>query len=173
MFAGLGAQTGGLNRWGDYTLMSVDPRDGCSFWYVNQYQPANGLFNWKTRIGSFRFPTCAAPLRGTITGLVTDALGNPIANAVVQVDAGFSGATDETGRYIIVLPPRPLQRDGHRPARGLHAVVFLPGDGHGWRDDHAELHLDGNRQPRGQELYPRPTARGTITASSTGMSASS
>ncbi len=105
MFAGLGAQTGGLNRWGDYTLMSVDPREGCSFWYVNQYQPATGSFNWKTRIGSFRFPTCVAPLRGTITGRVTDALGNPIADAVVQVDAGFSGATDATGRYFIVLPP--------------------------------------------------------------------
>jgi hypothetical protein len=105
MFAGLGAQTGGLNRWGDYTLMSVDPRDGCSFWYINQYQPANGSFNWKTRIASFRFPTCTAPARGTITGLVKDGVGNPIENAVVQVDAGFSGGTDATGRYTIVLPP--------------------------------------------------------------------
>ncbi len=105
MFAGLGSQTGGLNRWGDYTLMSVDPRDGCSFWYINQYQPASGSFNWATRIASFRFPACVAPLRGTITGFVNDGLGNPIANAVVDVDAGFSGATDATGRYTIVLPP--------------------------------------------------------------------
>src|ERR1019366_8404436 len=111
MFAGLGAQnfnaSNPLNRWGDYTLMSVDPRDGCSFWYINQYQPANGTFNWKTRIASFRFPlsNCAAPARGTITGLVTDGVGNPIEYAVVNVDAGFSGATDATGRYTIVLPP--------------------------------------------------------------------
>jgi hypothetical protein len=105
MFAGLGAQTGSLNRWGDYTQMSVDPRDGCTFWYINQYQPATGSFNWKTRVASFRFPGCAAPARGTITGLVKDGAGNPIANAMVQVDAGFSGATDATGRYTIVLPP--------------------------------------------------------------------
>ena len=45
-----------------------------------------------------------APTR-TITGFVNDGLGNPIANAVVDVDAGFSGATDATGRYTIVLLP--------------------------------------------------------------------
>ncbi|MBK9062774.1 MAG: carboxypeptidase regulatory-like domain-containing protein [Acidobacteria bacterium] len=118
MFTGLGAQTGGLNRWGDYTQMSVDPRDGCSFWYINQYQPASGSFNWKTRIGSFRFPNCVAPVRGTITGLVKDAVGNPIANAVVQVDAGFSGATDATGRYTIVLPPGPYTATATDPAAG-------------------------------------------------------
>jgi len=121
MFAGLGNQNGGLNRWGDYTLLSVDPRDGCSFWYINQYQPANGSFNWKTRVASFRFPTCAAPLRGTITGLVKDALGNPIENAVVKVDAGFSGATDATGRYIIVLPPGSYNVTATDPASGCTA----------------------------------------------------
>ena len=105
MFAGLGSQTSGLNRWGDYTQMDVDPRDGCSFWYINQYQPATGAFNWKTRIASFRFPSCVPPARGTITGLVRDAAGNPIANALVQVDAGYSGATDGTGRYVIIVAP--------------------------------------------------------------------
>jgi hypothetical protein len=106
MKAGLGSQTGGLNRWGDYTAMSVDPRDGCTFWYTNQYQPANGSFNWSTRIASFRFPSCVSPLRGTIQGFVTDAVtGLPIPGALVSTDTGFSGATDVSGRYSIVLPP--------------------------------------------------------------------
>ncbi|NWG27304.1 MAG: T9SS type A sorting domain-containing protein [Ignavibacteriaceae bacterium] len=51
--AGLGAQTG-LSRWGDYTQMVADP-DGKTFWYVNQYQPSTGSFNWKTRIASMSF----------------------------------------------------------------------------------------------------------------------
>jgi len=118
MFTGLGAQTGGLNRWGDYTQMSVDPRDGCSFWYINQYQPASGSFNWKTRIGSFRFPNCVAPARGTLTGLVKDGAGNPIANAVVLTDVGYSGASDATGRYTIVLPPGPYNATATDPAAG-------------------------------------------------------
>jgi hypothetical protein len=57
-FTGAGSQTGGLSRWGDYSEMSVDPSDDCTFWYVNEYLPANGSFNWHTRIGSFSFPSC-------------------------------------------------------------------------------------------------------------------
>ncbi len=106
MKAGLGNQNGGLNRWGDYSAMTVDPRDGCTFWYTNQYQPASGSFNWSTRIASFRFPSCVSPARGTIQGTVTDAsTGLPLAGALVEVDNGFSGMTDSNGKYTIVLPP--------------------------------------------------------------------
>ena len=66
LVAGAGSQTnncGGAvcHRWGDYTAMSVDPADDCTFWYTNQYysSPANGASgNWQTRIGSFKFPSC-------------------------------------------------------------------------------------------------------------------
>jgi hypothetical protein len=46
-------------RWGDYSAMSVDPTDDCTFWYTNMYFAAPGL-NWITRIGSFKFSTCSA-----------------------------------------------------------------------------------------------------------------
>jgi hypothetical protein len=54
---GTGSQSGGYNRWGDYSAMSVDPNDDCTFWYVNQYYETTGG-NWQTRIGSFKFPVC-------------------------------------------------------------------------------------------------------------------
>ncbi len=60
LFAGPGSQTPTLSRWGDYSEMTVDPVDDCTFWYVNEYLPANGTFNWATRIGSFKFPNCGA-----------------------------------------------------------------------------------------------------------------
>jgi hypothetical protein len=60
IITGAGNQRNGLTRWGDYTEMSVDPSDDCTFWYVNQYQPSNGSFNWRTRIASFKFPGCGA-----------------------------------------------------------------------------------------------------------------
>jgi hypothetical protein len=44
------------NRWGDYTSMSVDPLDDCTFWYVNEYQ-SYGV-GWQTHVGAFRFPSC-------------------------------------------------------------------------------------------------------------------
>ena len=62
ILTGAGSQTGqALSRWGDYTEMSVDPADDCTFWYVNQYEPSNGAFNWHTRIGSVKFPGCSTP----------------------------------------------------------------------------------------------------------------
>ena len=44
-------------RWGDYSAMTVDPVDDCTFWYANMYFPVQGG-NWVTRIGSFKFPGC-------------------------------------------------------------------------------------------------------------------
>jgi hypothetical protein len=56
---GAGSQTGSsLSRWGDYSGMSVDPSDDCTFWYTNEYIPSNGAFNWATHIGSFKFSSC-------------------------------------------------------------------------------------------------------------------
>jgi hypothetical protein len=59
LFAGLGSQSGTSNRWGDYSDLTVDPVDGCTFWYTNEYYPSGvSQFNWRTRIGSFKFPSC-------------------------------------------------------------------------------------------------------------------
>lgn len=55
---GAGSQTSGLNRWGDYSAMTVDPTDDCTFWYTTEYLQATGSFNWSTRIASFKFPSC-------------------------------------------------------------------------------------------------------------------
>ncbi len=59
IMAGPGSQTGSsLSRWGDYSAMQIDPSDDCTFWYTTEYLPANGAFNWSTRIASFKFPSC-------------------------------------------------------------------------------------------------------------------
>ena len=66
LVAGSGSQVnncGGApcHRWGDYSSMSVDPVDGCTFWMTNEYyasQTAGNSGNWNTRIGSFKFPSC-------------------------------------------------------------------------------------------------------------------
>ncbi len=61
LFAGSGSQTSTSNRWGDYSDLTVDPVDGCTFWYTNEYYPAgSSSFNWRTRIGNFKFATCGS-----------------------------------------------------------------------------------------------------------------
>jgi hypothetical protein len=55
---GAGSQIAGLSRWGDYSAMTIDPVDDCTFFYTNEYLKTNGSFNWSTRIASFKFPSC-------------------------------------------------------------------------------------------------------------------
>jgi hypothetical protein len=60
---GSGSQTkyilpGAGSRWGDYSAMTVDPMDDCTFWYTTEYLKANGVFNWSTRIASFKLTGC-------------------------------------------------------------------------------------------------------------------
>jgi len=59
-FIGGGSQVGST-RWGDYSNLSVDPSDDCTFWYTGEYIPADGAFNWHTRIATFQLPGCAPP----------------------------------------------------------------------------------------------------------------
>jgi hypothetical protein len=59
---GTGVQTTTNSRWGDYTDMTVDPTDDCTFWYVNEYYTVAGQASspagWQTRIASFKLPGC-------------------------------------------------------------------------------------------------------------------
>ncbi len=61
LVSGTGSQSvncGGspCNRWGDYSAMTIDPTDDCTFWYTNEYYVSTGG-DWQTRIGSFRLAT--------------------------------------------------------------------------------------------------------------------
>ena len=107
-------QTSNQSRWGDYSMLGVDPVDDCTFWFTSEYYtaPAPALCAptstqcWQTRIASFRFPTCAAaPLPGTIQGRVTNSItGQAVGGAVVRAGNGYAGTTDSTGNYSVFIP---------------------------------------------------------------------
>jgi hypothetical protein len=50
-----GSAINGSNRYGDYSAMSIDPIDDCTFWFTGQWNDAT---QWKTRIGALRFDAC-------------------------------------------------------------------------------------------------------------------
>src|SRR5204863_6933461 len=83
--AGIGVQQAGGNRWGDYSAMTLDPIDQCTFYYTNEYLKTNGQFNWSTRIASYRFPSCtSAAAWGTLTGTVRSSPSNaPLSGVIV------------------------------------------------------------------------------------------
>ncbi len=104
--SGTGSQN--FDRWGDYSAMTVDPSDGCTFWYTNEYALGNGT--WSTRVASFKFDTCGEP-GFTFTGsnlvqsvcaaslsaipLSVNSVGgftDPVTLSFVGIPAGFSGS---------------------------------------------------------------------------------
>ncbi len=56
-----GAQTDSAGRWGDYSSMSVDPVDQCTFYFTTEYYATSSARNFSTRICSFTFPDCGTP----------------------------------------------------------------------------------------------------------------
>src|SRR5258706_13742395 len=110
--AGIGVQfstgaTGSAgNRWGDYSAMTLDPIDQCTFWYTNEYLKTNGAFNWSTRVATYKFPSCtAAAAWATVSGTITScATSVPLSGVVVTLSNGFAGASDASGVYTIQVP---------------------------------------------------------------------
>jgi hypothetical protein len=95
LYAGQGSQTTRqsgtpLTRWGDYSALTVDPTDDCTFWYTNEYLPANGTFNWRTRVVSFRYATCAKGGSYRVTATV-----QPSCSVSVDVEA-----LDASGAFL-------------------------------------------------------------------------
>jgi hypothetical protein len=96
LVSGTGSQIGGLSRWGDYSSMSIDPSDDCTFWTLGEYMTSNGNWNWHTRIGSFKFPSCTNG--GGNPPVVTSftPTSGPVGTNVDVTGTGFTGATGVT-----------------------------------------------------------------------------
>ncbi len=104
LMVGSGSQTGSGARWGDYSMMAVDPSDDCTFWYTQEYIQTTGTAPWRTRIGSFKFPSCTGGPTGTLDGTVTASLGGtPIAGARVDIGA-ITTYANGSGYYSVTLP---------------------------------------------------------------------
>ncbi len=108
LFAGGGVQEN-IHRWGDYSAMSVDPADDCTFWYTNEYHDVNDNgFNWNTRVGVFRIPECTGSLFPDFTLNATptsQAVCIPT-NAVYTVNVGsILGFSDAVSLSASGTPP--------------------------------------------------------------------
>ena len=73
LHAGTGSQNSNSHhRWGDYSDLTVDPLEDCTFWYTQEYYNApNSGASWRTHVGNFKFPTCNAPAGASLSMLNT------------------------------------------------------------------------------------------------------
>lgn len=108
IIAGSGSQTHSAARWGDYSAMSVDPVNDCTFWYTQEYVETTGLRSWQTRVASFKFPNCLSQSKGILTGVVSDSVTlAPIAGVTIQATTDLTGSYQTTtgadGAYTMLL----------------------------------------------------------------------
>ena len=94
-----GSQTN-YTRWGDYSSMTVDPTDDCTFWYTNEYQPVTGYY-WSTRIAHFTFDNCSGtvvpPSTYSISGTVTASTGGGLGGVTMTLTGTSSTTTTTAG----------------------------------------------------------------------------
>jgi hypothetical protein len=97
------------NRWGDYSALTVDPVDDCTFWYTQEYIKTTGSFNWNTRIANFKFTNCGSQVTINPTSLTfgsqvvgTSSTSQPVTltnsgtSAVTGISISASGDFSET-----------------------------------------------------------------------------
>jgi hypothetical protein len=90
---GSGSETG-ASRWGDYTSLSLDPADDCTFWYTNEFFKSSSSYSWSTRIASFRFSDCGTSSKQTSTTTISSSLNPSNLGAAVTFTATVTaGAT--------------------------------------------------------------------------------
>jgi len=102
-----GSQTDAAGRWGDYSSMSVDPVDQCTFYFTTEYYATSSARNFSTRVCSFKFPDCGtpefllvneSPKRVELCGAT--ASGDPTWTLRAGVLNGFTGAVSLTGLSV-------------------------------------------------------------------------
>jgi hypothetical protein len=106
---GEGAQTHPSGRWGDFSSMTVDPVDDCTFWYTAEYYAATSEAGWSTRIGSFQLDNVPPEIDCPKDEVAecTETGGTPSDN--LQLDDFFDGvsATDDCSLDVRIIDDAP------------------------------------------------------------------
>ena len=129
LFSGTGSQTGTGGRWGDYSDLTLDPVDDCTFWYTTEYYSTTSSYNWRTRIGNFKFPGCS--LSGTFSLAASPASQAVCApdDALYTVDVGsVSGFTNPVTLGVTGNPASTTVDFTPNPVTPPGSSLFTVGD---------------------------------------------
>jgi len=74
LFDGTGCPMPGA--WDDFSTLTIDPVDDCTFWYTNEYYATTGI-SWRTKVGNFKFDQCTSLVTPTPTPTPTGTPATP------------------------------------------------------------------------------------------------
>ena len=114
MFAGGGSLSSTGNRWGDFSMLTIDPIDDCTFWYTNEIYRTSSSNAWSTGIGAFKFAACGVALNSAITG------GN--LGGLPPVGRGH-GERKRVGQPLMLGPGDVRREDRNNHGHEVHATV--------------------------------------------------
>jgi len=94
---GTGSQSG-TSRWGDYSTVSIDPEDDCTFFVTNQFVETTGRWEWDTQICTFSYDSCFFG-----TGVPSCSIDNPSDDVVITVgdSINYSGTAIDSDDTIV------------------------------------------------------------------------
>lgn len=94
---GSGYQLHSSGRWGDYSMLAVDPLDDCTFWYTQEYYALVDSAPWQTRIGSFKLADCVSQPTPTPTSGATPTPTSPPTSTPTPAPTATPGGTAHVG----------------------------------------------------------------------------
>ncbi len=161
---------------GSYSSMTVDPVNGCTFWYVAQYFPTNqtGLPAWGSRIANFSLPSCGSvaisPGSLNFGSQTVGVASNPQNVTLTNDQNGVLGITSIT--FTGTNPGDFSQTNNCGTSLGADAnctisVTFTPG-GSGARS--ALLNVNDNAPNTPQTVALSGTGVGPVTLSASSVS---
>jgi len=152
--AGTSSQTG-VNRWGDYSMMSVDPTNDSTFWYTNEY--SGGGWNWLTRVASFNFPASAEITYCNSSGSNTSSewINSLTLGTYVNNSGNNSGYGDFTLTPVELI------------SGTSHGISMLPGFSGRSRSEYwrvwIDYNMDGDFADSGEQVFASNAQKGTVS----------
>ena len=124
--------------WGQYSAMSVDPSDDCTYWYTGEYGAGGDPLGYRTRIGAFRHAACAQ------TSLIVDRSDDEDVRSCTSApddctlrgainflnDSSFTGARitfSPTIQVITLSAPLPVIASSHNGIQGVNGLPRIDG----------------------------------------------
>ena len=125
-----GTGSGVEERWGDYSAMTVDPVDDCTFYYTNEDTQKRAAAQTGRHGSATSNSPRHRPQKGTGHFVITACNGGaPVNNASVSIDSTPYGATLANGTYDAVLTPGPHTYVVSKPAHPTKTGSFTVTNG--------------------------------------------